>query len=292
MHATDHLPSRRDLLTLGAGVFVVAALPWRRRRLVRRAVPLMGTVAEIAVVARDERHAHRAIDAALARLQDVDRTMSRFRRDSDIGRVNRLRTATVGAETAFVIERALRWAETTDGVFDPCLGRATELWDVTRRTRPPEGAERFAGLRLYRDVDLDGGTVHLRSDDVALDLGGIAKGHGVDVAVATLRDWGVTDGLVNVGGDLYALGASEDGDAWRVGVRGTDRVLAVTDEAVATSGDTERYFEHEGRRYHHLLDPATGAPRPSATRTRTVRAATCIEADAAATASFVGESHA
>jgi len=287
MHATDPLPSRRDLLVLGAGVFVVAAMPWRRRRLVRRSVPLMGTVAEVAVVARDVNHAQRAIDAALQRLRDVDRDMSRFRADSDIGRANRLRTARVGRETAFVVERALRWAERTDGAFDPCLGRVTELWDVIHRSAPPGGAEHFAGRRLFTALDLDGDVIALHDPDVALDLGGIAKGYGVDVAVRALRDWGITDGLVNVGGDLYALGVSVDGDPWRVGVRGTDVVLSVTDEAVATSGLTERYFVHKGRRYHHLLDPTTGAPRTSDVPCRTVRAETCMDADARATASFV-----
>ena len=128
--------------------------------------------------------------------------------------------------------------------------------------------------------------------DVAIDLGGIAKGYGVDRAVAALREWGITDGLVNVGGDLYALGSSLDDDGWSVGIRSAEDPtrlagsLMLRDRAVATSGDYEQYFEHGGRRYHHLLDPRTGAPRITAVHSLTVAAASCMAADAAATAVF------
>jgi thiamine biosynthesis lipoprotein len=129
----------------------------------------------------------------------------------------------------------------------------------------------------------------------AVDLGGIAKGYGVDAAAAALRDHGIFNGLVNVGGDLVALGVDEDGEPWRVGVRAPDQpdgiatVLRVSDRAVATSGDYLRYFEYGGHRYHHLLDPQTGAPRRTTMRSLTVEAAGCMDADAAATALFGAE---
>jgi len=124
------------------------------------------------------------------------------------------------------------------------------------------------------------------------DLGGIAKGYGVDRAVGALRDKRIENGLVNVGGDLYALGVSEDGDPWRVGVRSAQdptrlaTTLTLSDRAVATSGDYEQFFRHRGEHYHHLLDPATGAPRKTRAHSLTVTAATCMTADAAATARF------
>ncbi|MHC5052622.1 MAG: FAD:protein FMN transferase, partial [Planctomycetota bacterium] len=272
-----------------------------RRRLVRRRVPLMGTLAELAVVHDDERVAHAALDAAFDELRAVDATMSRFRPESDVGRANRKAVhapVPVTRPTAAVLATALRWAEATDGAFDPCLGRAVGLWDVTHRQTPPPAprVRALAGRRLYRALELDTWrrepVVRFRDADVALDLGGIAKGYGVDRAVAALRDHGIRDGLVNVGGDLYALGASEDGDPWRVGVRSAQdpnrlaTTLTLTDMAVATSGDYEQFFSHRGERYHHLLDPATGAPRRTEARSLTVTAATCMTADAAATARF------
>ncbi|MDX1622980.1 MAG: FAD:protein FMN transferase [Gemmatimonadota bacterium] len=297
-------PSRRQFLALGAGALAVAALPGALRpgrRLVRRQVPVMGTIAEVDVVARDARWAHAAIDAAVAELRRVDATMSRFRAGSDVGRVNAApagEAVPVGEETARVVRIALEWAEASLGDFDPGLAKASALWDVTRRAEPPSAGEirRYAGRGLWRWLDVGrlGGdaVVVRRDDDVAIDLGGIAKGWGVDRAATALRDWGVADGLVNVGGDLYALGTAEDDEPWEIGIRAPDRpgglaaTFRVSDRAVATSGNYERYFEHGGRRYHHLIDPDTGAPWAGPSRGVTVLAADCLRADAAGTAAF------
>jgi FAD:protein FMN transferase len=301
----DHRrPSRREFLALGLGAFVVAATPGvirPKRQLVRRAVPVMGTIADVGVVHRDPRYAQGAIDAAIAELRAVERTMTRFRDDSDIGRANleaARRPVVVGAATAHVIAAAVTWAERSDGAFDPTIGRAVRLWDVAHRQAPPRATEvgLHAGRGLYRSLELgrrDGTDRVVYGDpEIALDLGGIAKGYGVDRAVAALREWGVADALVNVGGDLYAMGRSPDDDEWEVGVRDPDdpRALAarfrISDRAVATSGDYQQYFEHGGLRYHHLLDPRTGAPRRSTVRSVTVAADHCMSADAAATAVF------
>lgn len=296
-------PSRREFVALGVGALVVASIPLaaRRRRLVQRTVPLMGTIADFAVVHRDPRYAHAAIDAALNRLRTIERVMTRFRDDSDVGRANlgaAREAVLVTRETGTVLAAALAWAERTDGAFDPALGRAMALWDVEHRHAPPPEAaiRRLAGRRLFRGLDLatwrGHAAVRFAEGDRAIDLGGIAKGFGVDQAVAELREWGVQHAMVNVGGDLYAMGRSENGDPWRVGVRSperADRLVAtfdLEDAAVATSGDYLRYFEHGGRRYHHLLDPETGAPRVSAMQSLTVKAGDCMTADAAATACF------
>lgn len=301
------LPSRRDFLSLGLGAFVVASVPWalrgREEMVTRRTVGVMGTLAEVAVVHRDRRYAQGAIEAAFAELRSVEATMSRFRADSDVGRAN-LGAArgpvAISAATAAVLGEALRRAHASGGSFDPALGRAVALWDVGSRTAPPPESEvrRFAGQRLFEQVELgrSGGAdvVLFRAPDVALDLGGIAKGYAVDRAVATLRDWGITGALVNAGGDLYALGRSPEDEPWEIGVQapgardGLAATLRAEDRAIATSGDYEQYFEHAGRRYHHLLDPATGAPRAAAARSLTVAAADCMTADALATALFGG----
>ncbi|HSJ23432.1 MAG TPA: FAD:protein FMN transferase [Longimicrobiales bacterium] len=302
-HGQDRGPSRRDFLVLGAGIFTVSTIGLTRGRqqVVRRTVPVMGTLAEIAVVSRDERAAHAAISAATEELHLVHRLMSRFDPASDIGRCNAgawLQPVAVSAATATVVGEALYWASVPGSRFDPGLGRATALWDIPHRTAPPAAAEigRLARREHHRGVRIasrgDGATIMFADADVALDLGGIAKGYGVDRAVAALREWGVMNALVNVGGDLYAMGTSEGGDPWRVGIRSPDQpgrlsgTLALEDRAVATSGDYEQFFEHDGRRYHHLLDPATAAPGATASHSVTVAAASCMAADAAATAIF------
>ena len=308
MRNADRAPSpaftRREILTLGIGAFVVASIPLAgrgRQELARRAMPVMGTIAEVAVVHRDPRQAHAAIDAAMEELQAVERLMTRFSQTSDIGRANRLaatRPVSVSQQTAAVLREALAWAEASAGDFDPCIGRAIRLWDVgQRQIPPPEDAVRpLAGRGLYRGLDL--GTwrgspvVRFRDPGVEVDLGGIAKGYGVDAAVHALQRRGITQAIVNVGGDLYALGESEAGGPWRVGVRSPDDPsrlageVAVSDGAVATSGDYLQYFSYGGRRYHHLLDPTTAAPRRTAVHSVTVAASTCLAADAAATAVY------
>jgi thiamine biosynthesis lipoprotein len=296
--------TRRDVLVLGAGAFVVGVAPLvARRRLdvVRRSVPVMGTIAELAVAHRDPGQAQAAIDAAIEELRRVDRAMTRHVDRSEVGRVNLgawARPVAVSEPTAAVIREALGWAEGSEGAFDPCVGRAIALWDVANRTAPPPPAavQRLAGRRLYRALDLDRWrgqpVVRFADPDVALDLGGIAKGHGVDRAVEALRARGVGQAVVNVGGDLYALGAAATGAPWRVGIRSPEDPsrlageLEISDAAVATSGDYLQYFSHGGERYHHLLDPRTAAPRRTPVRSVTVVAGTCLAADAAATAAF------
>jgi len=298
------LPGRREFVAFGVGAFAVALAPRvvrRRQQRVHRTVPVMGTFAEIAVVHRDRRLAQGAIDAALGVLAGVDRSMTRFRPDSEIGRANLMaaRAAVpVSAATATVVAAALRWANRTDGAFDPAVGRAIELWDVGNRHEPPshDAVVRLAGQQLHRAVEVgrSGGQPVLvyHEKAVGLDLGGIGKGYGVDRAVDALREWGIRNAIVNVGGDLYAMGTSEQDEPWRVGIRSPDdpskliRTIEVRDRAVATSGVYEQYFDWHGRRFHHLLDPATGEPRRTSERTVTIAAADCMTADAAATALF------
>lgn len=297
------LPTRREALTVGIGVFV-AAVPFARRprlTLVRRHVLVMGTVAEVAVAHREPAAAQAAIDEAIETLRYVERTMTKFDTLSDVGRAN-LHAATMPVaitdDTATVIEEGLWWAEQSGGAFDPCLGRASALWDVSHRHEPPPDTDvtRLANRRLFRALEVTSlagrSLVRFHEADLAIDLGGVAKGYGVDRAAAVLRQRGVEHALVGAGGDLYALGRSPDGEPWRVGIRSPDDpdglvgTIEVENAGIATSGDYVQFFRYGGRRYHHLLDPATGAPRLTAEHTVTVRADTCMTADAGATAVF------
>jgi thiamine biosynthesis lipoprotein len=296
--------SRREFIAFGLGAFAVAALPIVERsrgRVVHRTMPVMGTIATFAVVHRDEYEAHTAIDAAMDELRRVERIMTRFTTTSEIGQANLLAAhgpVVVGRDTAHVVNEALRWADATGGAYDPALGGAVALWDVTHRHEPPpaERVARLAGRALHRAVEVDthrGSPIVLyRDGDAQLDLGSIAKGYGVDRAVSALRDHGVTSAIVEAGGDLYALGTAPGGDAWRVGIQDPDddRALIgtvdVADAGVATSGTYRQFFRYRGHRYHHLLDPRTGAPRDTPVRSLTIMADRCMHADVAATALF------
>ncbi len=296
-------PSRREVVALGLGAFVVATIPFARRRarLVRRTLPAMGTIVELAVVHRDPQYAELAMDAAFTRIKDVERAMTRFDTRSDVGRANGRagkEGVLVTAATAKVIEAALGWAAASDGAFDPAIGRAIEVWDVEHRHEPPpaNAFARLAGRQLYHGLDMDTWRGHravrFTDPDIQIDLGGIAKGYSVDQAVVTLRDWGITQAFVAAGGDLYAMGESDHGGPWDVGIRDPkdpDRVMAtlpLSDGAVATSGDYFRYFDYHGRRYHHIMDPATAAPRLTPEHSVSVAASSCMTADVAATTCF------
>ena len=296
---------RREFLTIGTGMFVGLSLPFAFRRriaITRRTIPVMGTIAEIQVAHGDVHRAEAAIDAAIAELRWVERTMTRFTATSDIGRANlaAARDAVpVTPETAHVVRRALDWASASDGRFDPASGRISELWNVLHRHEPPpeSAVKPLAGRSFWRKVDV--GTLRgqpvlrYHDPDIHLDLGGIAKGYGIDRAVDALRQRHIAHAIVTVGGDLYALGNAPDGAPWMVGIRDPDdvsairRTLHIADRAVTTSGDYERFFRWRGVRYDHLMDPATAAPRRTSVHSNTVIGGDrTIDADAASTSGF------
>ena len=296
--------SRREFVGLGLGAFVAASIPLSRRQpagLVQRTIPVMGTIARFAVVHRDVARAHVAIDAAIDELLHVERVMTRFTETSDIGRANLLASADavpISRETALVTEESLRWADALDGRYDPAMGAVIRLWNVKDRHEPPadEPVAELAGRKFHRMVEVGarGGSPVLRfhGEDVKLDLGSIAKGFGVDQAVAALRRHGIENALVVAGGDLYALGTAPDGEPWSIGIQSPSdmRELAGTlrleNRAVATSGIYRQFFRHRGHRYHHIMDPATARPRETEMKSLTIVADRVMQADAATTALY------
>ena len=216
-------------------------------------------------------------------------------RDSPLTRMNGHAGSgpvSIPAELARLIGRGLDLGAATDGAFDVTFAGVGKLWDFQAEppVLPSEG-ELAAALAAvdYRRVklNLEASTIALPAG-AAIGLGGIAKGYGVDRALAVLVEHGVEHGLVNAGGDLKVLG-TKDGQPWKVAIRHPrDRdelleVVPLTDLAAVTSGDYERFFEHEGRRYHHILDPRTGYPATGAMSV-TVVAPDAAFADALATA--------
>ena len=295
---------RREFVGFGLGAFVAAAIPLAARRptgVVRRAMPVMGTIAQFAVVHRDAGFAHAAIDAAAAELMWVERTMTRFTDTSDIGRANRLAARDgvfVTTETALVTAAALDWADALDGRYDPAVGTVCALWDVRNRHEPPadDRVAELAGRRFYQTVEVGtskgGHAIRFHGEGARLDLGSAAKGYAVDRAVDALRRRGIEKALVVAGGDLYALGTAPDGEPWEIGIQSPndERALAgrlhLADRAVATSGTYRQFFRYRGHRYHHLMDPVTARPRETPMQSLTVVADSVMHADVATTALF------
>ncbi len=179
--------------------------------------------------------------------------------------------ATVSDELAEMLRDAQVLAATGDELFDPALGALIELWGfhaeefVPREPDPEVLAALIAARPRMADLDIDGNVVTSRNPAVQIDFGGYAKGYALDRAVAILLEQGITDALVNIGGNVMALG-SKGGTPWRLGIQHPrePRPLATLPlydgEAIGTSGDYQRYFDLNGERYAHLLDPRTGRP--------------------------------
>jgi thiamine biosynthesis lipoprotein len=215
--------------------------------------------------------------------------------------LNESRTFEASAGMAAVLLEAQAIAGMTDSAFDPGVGALVELWgfnsDETVRSpasRPPDDAaiaDLLAATGSIRDLAIDGLRIRSKQARYTLDLGGIAKGAAVDRVLARLRAHGVTRALVNAGGDLGVVGEPAE-RSWRIGIqapRSDDMLgaIALNDgEAAFTSGDYERFYDVDGQRMHHILDPRTGRPVDH-TQAITVVASNGTLADAAATALFV-----
>ncbi len=193
-----------------------------------------------------------------------------------------------------VLARAKQVAEHTDGAFDPTFHGVGQLWSFKPGATPPTPAAIADKLPLVGhaglEVDVDAKTVRLTKPGMMLGLGAIAKGYAVDEASSALVAAGLPHHVVEAGGDTFAAG-TKGGKPWAVGIqrpgqRGVVGVLPTSGRAVVTSGDYQRFFEHEGKRYAHILDPKTGWPIPAerSPRSVTLVADNAMDADAYATA--------
>lgn len=258
----------------------------------RDAFPAMGTRIEVSADGAAALPAVRRLFAAR------EAELSRFRPDSGLSRLNRAAGRPVAVDPVLLraVERAVAAARATGGAFDPCLGGPMNAigYDRDFDRLPPDGAAAGGSVRraggAWRAIEIDprAGTVTLPAGAV-LDLGGIAKGMTVDEAVAMLRDRGVRSALVSAGGDLAVHGLPPGATGWTIHVR-TPRgpiPVALRQGALATSGVERRNWVQGGRRRHHLIDPASGAPARSGLWSATAVAADCERAEAAATAAFV-----
>ncbi|NIR29770.1 MAG: FAD:protein FMN transferase [Gammaproteobacteria bacterium] len=260
-----------------------------------------GYSVKIAGAARRTEGLGREIEALLDR---IDGRMSTYDERSELSAFNHSASTDwirISAETRTVIDEALRISELTDGAFDMTVGPVVNLWgfgpDGRPRTVPSRTLIAAALERVdYRQVRTRASPPAVRKErpGVYIDLSGIAKGYAVDEIARHLERSGITDYLVDVGGELRARGRNAQGLRWRVAVETPDpdersvyRILALDGTGVATSGDYRNYFERQGRRYSHTIDPRTGAPIEHALASVTVVHASAMRADGMATALMV-----
>jgi len=238
-------------------------------------------------------------------LDEFENQMSNWREGSWINRFNELPAGEPIAvpEHAFgVIELCLELADRSDGMLDPTIGPLVELWGfgVEREKTVPEREAINDAMEIvgYQKIALDEGkrTIQKTVDGVQLNCSAVAKGHAVDLVASLLEKGGIENFLVNIGGEVFARGVKEDGSAWKVGIEGArsvdgssvaPEVVELTNEALATSGHTHRFFEQDGVRYSHILNPKTGRPVPINREAATVVAPSCALADGLATLALV-----
>lgn len=253
-----------------------------------RAIDLMGTRVSVELWHEDEATGSALVERVLDEYRRIDAAMSTYREDSEISRVNReaaVGAVDVGAELLDLIQASLELSRASGGAFDISYESVGYLYDFRARRRPDADAIAAAiGAVDHTQILVDdsAGTVRFGRPGMRINLGGIAKGHAVEQGARILREAGIEHALLNAGGDSRAMG-DRRGQPWIIGVRHPrleNEVvtrLALVDEAISTSGDYERFFEEDGRRYHHILNPATGEP------TETLLSATVIGADATLT---------
>jgi thiamine biosynthesis lipoprotein len=258
----------------------------------------MGTSVEITLIGEDEIAAEKACLRAFQEVKRIERLMSPWIESSDVVRINRSagrEGVNVSPETFGVIRKALEISELSEGGFDISIGPLTHLWRKARgQGIPPsiDEVKKVLDLVNFKNVLTNSkGDVFLKRRAMAIDLGGIAKGYAVDRAFELLRGLGYKDLIVNAGGDLRA-GGIKNSQPWTIGIqdpRNSQKIMAkisVSDSAVATSGDYEKFFIHGDKRYHHLLDPKEGFPAKEC-QSATVVCKEGIMADGFATAVFI-----
>jgi len=238
------------------------------------------------------------------RLGEINRLMSTYDAESELSKFNQHTGNdwfSVSDETATVVKFALRVAADSDGAFDPTVGPAVNLWGFgPKKTRPrlPSDEQIAAVLARvgYDQLEVQQNPPALRKSNptLSLDLSAIAKGYAVDAISDLLAEEGYDRSMVEIGGEVRTRGLKPDDLPWRIGIekpdtggRSIQRIVELRDAALATSGDYRNFFERDGVRYSHTIDPTTGRPVQHRLATVTVVADSCMEADALATAVLV-----
>lgn len=233
--------------------------------------PMMGTEVSVYLWSDDPETGEALLEEVFQEAARIDRLMSTYKDDSEISNINRLAadsTMEVGKELRLLIRQSIEISRLTEGAFDITYDSVGRYYDFRRQQRPDEGTVAAELENIdYRHLELDdaAGTIHFRKKGVRINLGGIAKGYVVERGIALLRDRGIRNAVVTAGGDSRLLG-DRRGRPWMIGIR-DPRVegevaisIPLQDEAISTSGDYERFFEQDGVRYHHIINPGTGTP--------------------------------
>jgi thiamine biosynthesis lipoprotein len=252
---------------------LLSSCSFQKEHMFKKSAFLMDTVVTVTVVSDSRDGADKAIGSAFSEIGKLGKLCDFFSPDSEISKINKnagVSEVKVSPDIIELLEKAQYVSEKTDGAFDVTIGPVEILYDFHKTIKPRENEiRRNLPLVDYKDLIIhkDRSTIFLRKKGMLIDPGGITKGYAADKAVEVLRKYGIRSGIVAVAGDIRTFGLKPDGRPWRIGIknpRAKDRddeimaTLGLSDMAISTSGDYERFFISDGKRYHHLLDPRTG----------------------------------
>lgn len=237
-------------------------------------------------------------ELAVLEIQRIEQLMSFYNMQSELSRINAAsgnEEIQVSKETLEVINASRKYSVLSKGLFDVTIGPLTKLWGIfTKNEVIPSQTEIEEVLQLvnYQDVVINEKThsIKLNKRGQMIDLGGIAKGYAADRVIKLYLENGIKSAFINIGGNVLTLGSKPDGSPWHIGLQDPAKsrgqyigVMSVANQAVVTSGDYVRFFEEDGVRYHHILNPFTGYPVISDIISVTIIAKNSIEADGLAT---------
>lgn len=259
---------------------------------------VLGTVCTITLHDSDDTA---IIDEAIARLSELEDILSINKTGTELDKVNEMagiEPVKVSADTLNVVKKGLEYSSLSNGTLDITVGPLVKLWGIgTEWAAVPSQEDIDAAKKLinYKDVVIDEGnsTIYLKNPGMIIDLGAIAKGYAADEVVRLLKNKGVKSAIVNLGGNIFALGKKVDGSDWKVGVQNPEKdgestigYVTVDNKSVVTSGVYERYFEEDGKKYHHILSPETGFPYENEILGVSILSNTSIDGDSLSTTLF------
>lgn len=264
----------------------------------RRTEVLMGTTVSVSLFDHQD---ETILDEAFERVKLLENELSLNKDSTLLTELNASAGTTphpVNDVLFDIVQKGYYYSELTDGSFDVSVGPLVKLWNIgLPETRVPSNDEIQNVLPLinYKQIELDeeAKTIYLQTPGMQLDLGGIAKGYTADSLATLLKSKGVEHALIDLGGNIYALGTKVDGSLWKVGIQdpfesrnNTVGYIPIANQSVVTSGIYERYLEADGKKYHHILDPSTGYPFDNEIAGVTIISETSIDGDALSTAVF------
>ena len=219
--------------------------------------------------------------------------------DSEVSKLNAAagkEAIAVSEDTMILLEAGKKLGAKTDGTFDIAISPVVKAWGFTEAEHhvpTQEELDVLLPLTDPADVVLDNGKVFLQKEGMAVDLGGITKGYASDKVAELLKENGVESAIISLGGNVYGIGTKPDGEKWQVALANPldandyCGLISIEDKAVVTSGGYQRYFEENGKKYHHIIDPATGYPAENGLLSVTIVCESGMEADVLSTALFV-----